>query len=158
MVNTGFDAITGQELNSARISKLWKVSTENKYKAKKEVNTLLRKSKTRRLTLTEYNRFERYLDLAIKDGTIYEDEREGLELELDKHQEKVLMPLDKANLYKEVERGIRHFTQEGYTIEEIDDFYNLVDKAYDEEVITKRKYKILTNKLEKAEERLEGND
>ena len=158
LVNTGFDAITGQELNSARISKLWKVSTENKYKAKKEVNTLLRKSKTRRLTLTEYNRFERYLDLAIKDGTIYEDEREGLELELDKHQEKVLMPLDKANLYKEVERGIRHFTQEGYTIEEIDDFYNLVDKAYDEEVITKRKYKILTNKLEKAEERLEGND
>ena len=95
---------------------------------------------------------------VIREIPEYEDEREGLELELDKHQEKVLMPLDKANLYKEVERGIRHFTQEGYTIEEIDDFYNLVDKAYDEEVITKRKYKILTNKLEKAEERLEGND
>ena len=158
LVNVGFDAITGQEVNSSQISKLWKVSTENKYKAKKEVDALLRKSKTRRLSLTEYNRFERYLDLAIKDGTIYEDEREGLELELDKHQEKVLMPLDKANLYKEVERGIRHFTQQGYTIEEIDDFYNLVDKAYDEEVITKRKYKILTNKLEKAEERLEGNN
>ena len=158
LVNVGFDALTGQEIDNSVISKLWKVNTENKYKAKKEVNTLLRKSKTRRLSLTEYNRFERYLDLAIKDGTIYEDEREGLELELDKHQEKVLMPLDKANLYKQVNRGIRHFTQKGYTQEEIDDFYNLTDKAYDDEVITKRKYKILINKLEKAEERLEKNN
>jgi hypothetical protein len=152
-----YDVVGGQEFDNFRLKKLVHLEPGD-YKPRSVVYDIKNKSITKKLTEADYARYERYLKIAMKDGSITESDKEDFRDEMETNQERVYLSPADADIRVSAKRGHKRLNRRDVTEQDINDYTHILEDAYSKELITKDEYDYRDEFIKKAWDRLEKDN
>ena len=150
----GYEISQGIDISDTPIGRIFKIKP-NKWTAKSEFFRLKNKSVTKELTEGEVKRFNKFLNYALEDGEIYEDQAEEYKDELEKNQ-KVLKLEDKyQDLLAKFQKFPRKFNKKGFTREDVKEYQDLLTEVGNNNLITEDQHNRAVVTIRRAYMRLE---
>jgi len=156
-MNSMYDLIGGKEFDNMNMKKLIHIEPGD-YKPKSIVFDIINDSKTNKLTDTDLRRYSRYLEIAIDSGSLNEDDADKFAKEIKANQDRVNLSPEDATIRVNAKVGHKKLRGNKFTEEDIKNYTDMLEDAYDRDIITKGEYSYRYNFIDRAWEKLEEND
>ena len=157
LINGLYDTMGGKEWNNMNLKKLVHIEPGD-YKPQQMVYDIVDKSKNKTITAVDWDRFDRYMGIAINSGVMTSDDQDDFVDKIIENQKKVSLPAEDASLRADAIMGHKKMRKHDVTEEQIKTYTDILEMAYDKELISKGEYKYRYKLIDRAWDKIEKDN